>query len=157
MRLNTLTVVATLFAMILCAAEPVQTVQIGTWKFNSEKSKLPASEVAARKGETGTFEPAGDHTVRFTRVNPTTGSKTVSTALQDGKEHPYESIPGMTSISTNLDDRQHRTVFKRDGKVLSTLEVSHSIDGKTRTLTRKGIRTNGKKIPQPWIEVYDRQ
>jgi hypothetical protein len=151
---NNLTLVAILFATSLCAAVPVQ---VGTWKFNPEKSQLPPSDAAVLKGEIVTIESAGENAMRLTRENPATGKKTVSTGVWDGKEHPNESEPGVTSISTRLDDRHSRRVFKKDGKVKQTLEISHSVDGKTRTVTRKGIRTNGKEIPQPWIEVYDRQ
>ncbi|SRR6266478_1968813 len=155
MRLTNLTLVATVFATTLCAA--AVPVQVGTWKFNPEKSTLPESDVAALKNEIITIESAGENKSRMIREDLTTGKKTVSTGVWDGKEHKDESVPGLTSVSTRLDDRHSRRVFKQDGKVEQTLEISHSADGKTRTLTRKGIRTNGKEFPQPWIAVYDRQ
>src|SRR4051812_40635808 len=101
-----LTLVATVFAIILCAA--AVPVQIGRWKFNPEKSQLPESDAAALKGDILTLEATGKNTMRATRENSTTGKKTVTTGIWDGKEHQDGAVPGVTSVSTRLDASHSR-------------------------------------------------
>jgi hypothetical protein len=151
MRFKSSIVFASAFIGLMFAADPW--VGIGTWKINLEKSKL--ANPAAFKGAVNTTEAAGNHTFRITEEGP--NGKRVTTFLADGKEHPLENSPGESRITQHLDERHSRTVFKKDGKELQTLEVTFSPDGKTRTAIRKGTGNNGKPLPQPWIEVWERQ
>ena len=74
MRLRSLTL-AVMFVSILSAADPVA---VGTWKFNPEKSKMPAEEAEKLKGRVVTFEVVGEKGMRMTTVNTLTGAKLVS-------------------------------------------------------------------------------
>jgi hypothetical protein len=47
------------------------------------------------------------------------------------------------------------TVSKKAGTVVTTQPSTASADGKTRTVTTKGVKTSGQKVNH--IAVYDRR
>ncbi len=137
-------------AVVSAAADP----NVGTWKFNAEKSKG-----AIMKSGTVVLEPAGDGVkVTVDLVgNDGTPLKWSFTAGYDGKDSPVtgNSPFGNTVALTRVDDHTTKVTTKQDGKVTVQQTVVVSADGKTRTLTTKGTDTKANPIDS--TAVYDRQ
>jgi hypothetical protein len=128
--------------------------QMGIWKLNEAKSKIPAGSF---KNDTVTYAADGDN-VKVT-TDGTMGEKPVHTEWTgkfDGKDYPLTGDPAADSRSyTQVNDRTLTLANSKDGKVVVTGKIIVSKDGKTRTLTTKGKDANGKKMSS--TAVYDKQ
>lgn len=148
-----------LFTAVLCffatLAFAADNPNMGTWKLNEAKSKVPAT---APKNNTVTYEAAGDSIkVTVDGFDPA-GKPTHNewTGKFDGKDYPltgdpmantrsYKKINGNTTELTN----------KKDGKVTATGKIVISSDGKTRTVTVTSTDPAGKKVS--YTAMYDKQ
>jgi len=127
---------------------------IGTWKFNAEKSKGTQF-----KSGTSVIEAEGEGvkvTVDLAGADGTPYHWSFS-AKYDGKDNPVtgNSPFGNVVAITRVDAHTTKVTTKRDGKVAATQMMVVSADGKTRTLTTKG--TDAKGMPVASTTVYDRQ
>ena len=152
MKLRTiaLTLMICLVAAI-CLASP----QMGTWKLNEAKSKIPAG---APKNVTVIYEAAGDK-VKVT-VDGVDGAgkptHNVWTGNFDGKDYAVTGDPTSDMRSyKKVDDRTLEVTGKKDGKVTLTGRISVSVDGKTRTVNGSGTDSMGMKTEV--VSVYDKQ
>ena len=118
---------------------------VGTWKINIEKSKL--QDPARWKGGTSTVTLVKEGTYHYT-WSYADGRKTEETRIYDGKERP-DGEKGITQIDESKNLFHHRTIVKRDGKQIASIEGTISPDGKTKTVVAKGVDANG----QPWEEI----
>src|SRR5215475_6730011 len=129
---------------------------IGTWKLNLAKSKF--SPGPPPKSQTVTYEAVREG-VKITVKLMDAEGKTVDvqyTANFDGKDYPVTGIPDWDTIARKrIDAYKMENTNKKAGKVVSTATNVVSKDGKTRTLTEKGVNAKGEKISN--IEVYDKQ
>jgi hypothetical protein len=128
---------------------------MGTWKLNEAKSKVPA---AAPKNNTVVYEAVGD-SVKVT-VDGTDAAGKPShnewTGKFDGKDYPLSGDPSADTRSyKKIDDRTTDLTNKKDGKVTATGRIVISADGKSRTVTVTGIEPSGKKVE--YTSVYDKQ
>ena len=153
MKLRTiaLTIATGFVALTLCFASP----QMGTWKLNESKSKIPSG---AGKIVTVVYEAAGD-SVKVT-VDGVDGEGKPThnewTGKFDGKDYPLVGDPA-------ADTRAYKTVSankmgltnKKAGKVTATGTIVVSADGKSRTVTVSGTDSTGKKMSS--TAVYDKQ
>lgn len=132
---------------------------LGTWKYNTAKSKQ-ASGMPPITSFTVTYE-AADGGVKITgKGERADGSKIeVATMVQyDGKEVavtdtglPYDTVAyKQVNANTLIADRS-----KRGGKYRSTVRLVVSADGKMLTQTAKGTGADGK--PFTTVAVFDRQ
>jgi hypothetical protein len=147
-------------AGLLWAADPI----IGTWKLNVAKSKfspayLALQKVAAPKEETLVFREVGDQvelTATGTRTDGSPISSKSTSPRQGGAVKSQQGGPeGVSTIVTVLDPGNRYTTSIRDGK---QIQVGHSViskDGKTMTVTYKGIDPQGKPFEQ--VVVLDKQ
>jgi hypothetical protein len=137
-------------ALVSAASDP----NVGTWKFNPEKSKSAIS-----KEGTVVIEPAGEALKVTVDLVGTDGTplKWSFTAAYDGKDSPVtgNSPFGNTIAMTRVDDHTTKVTSKKDGKVTVEQTVVVSADGKTRTLTTKGMDVKGNPVNS--MSVYDRQ
>ena len=117
----------------------------------------PASELASLQDIVLVIEAAGENSLRMTIQNERTGINRTEVRPTDGKEHKEERWPDVTSVCTMVDDHHMHVIVLKDGKPLQITEIRYSVDGMTRTSTRKGTRVGGGDLPQPYIAVYDRQ
>jgi hypothetical protein len=136
----------------VCAA---QNPHMGTWKLNEAKSKFGKG---ATKNTNVVYETAGDQ-IKVT-VDGTDGSGAALhnewTGKFDGK------LYALTGDST-ADMRSYRVVNKRtlslkntkDGKVVTTANITVSANGKTRTVTSSAKNAQGKWMTS--TAVYDKQ
>ena len=128
-----------------------------TWKLNVAKSKYspgPAPKSATTKIEAagaGTKviadQVAADGTTRHWEV----------TANYDGKDNPVTgNNPDADMVArTRVNANTVQAVNKKGGKVTTTQTSTVSADGKTRTVTTKGVNAAGQTVNN--VAVYERQ
>jgi hypothetical protein len=129
----------------------------GTWKLNVTKSKYtpgPAPQSLIVK-----WEPAGKGGVWLTSEgigpdgNPFKGTYT---ANYDGKDYPYVGSPAFDTISLRrIDANTVERTDKKAGKVVQVLTRVMAKDGKTFTVTSKGMTAKGEPIHN--VSVFEKQ
>jgi hypothetical protein len=130
---------------------------IGTWKLNLAKSRFsPGFPVP--KSRTVKYEASGPNGMKYTNDSVLADGRPLHaeyTVQFDGKEYPVAGDPSRDSTSQRwIDGRTTEMINRKDGKVVETTRRVLSKDGKTLTVTAKGIR-NGK--PYSNLHVYEKQ
>ncbi|MGA9356361.1 MAG: hypothetical protein WBV46_21925 [Terriglobales bacterium] len=153
MRLRTIALtIATCFAALtLCFASP----QMGTWKLNESKSKIPAG---APKNTTVMYAAAGDSIKATVDGVDGDGKATHNewTGKFDGKDYPLVGDPASDTRSYKMiSAHKLELTNKKAGKVTATGTIVVSEDGKSRTVTVSGMDAAGKKVQT--TTVYDKQ
>jgi hypothetical protein len=130
---------------------------IGTWQLNLAKSKY--SPGPAPKSLTVTMEQDGEKVRQIVKGIDGEGKPIDLTAsrLLDGKDGPaIGTLYGADTLAVKrINDHTTEAVYKKDGKVLVTSRSVVSKDGKTRTVTAKGVNASGAKVNN--VAVYDRK
>ncbi len=154
--MKTRTIVLTVAVCLLAVAAGFSSsANMGTWKLNEAKSKIPAM---APKNNMVVYEAAGD-SVKVT-VDGTGGDgkpfHSEWTGQFDGKDYPLTGDPSAdTRAYKTVDAHTTDIVNKKDGKVTATGRIVVSADGKSRTLTVSGTDANGKKVK--YTTTFDKQ
>ena len=144
--------------LALCFAGAVslaQSPQMGTWKLNEAKSKIPAGYM---KNTTVIYTMDGDNTKVTTDGTDKDGKPmhTEWTGKFDGKDYPLTGDPSADSRAyTKVDDRTLTLANKMGGKAVTNGRITVSADGKTRTLKTTGTDSAGKKVSA--TAVYDKE
>ncbi len=129
---------------------------IGTWKLNLAKSKY--SPGPPPKSSTLTYEAVGQG-VKLTAKGTNAEGNPIDmqyTANYDGKDYPV--TPGTNWDATTLkriDAYKVEFTRKKAGKVVGTGTRVISKDGKTLTITAKGVNAKGEKTSS--TAVYEKQ
>ena len=132
-----------------------QSPQIGTWKLNEAKSKIPAG---APKNTTVVYEAAGDNVKVSTDGTDREGkpAHTEWTGKFDGKDYPLTGDSAADSRSYKMiNDHTLELTNKMGGKVVTSGRIVVSPEGKTRTLHLTGMDSAGKKFTSS--AVYDKE
>jgi hypothetical protein len=132
-----------------------QSPQMGTWKLNEAKSKIPAGAI---KNTDVSYVAAGDNIKVTTDGFGTDGkpTHTVWTGKLDGKDYPITGDPAVDSRSyQTVSDHKLALTNKKGGKTIATGTIVVSPDGKTRVLTANSTNAAGKKITS--TAFYDKQ
>jgi hypothetical protein len=159
-----------IFSIVACAvvalagpglvlAQGTVNPRVGTWNLNLAKSNFAG--MPAPKSETQTVEAQGNgEKVTFDGV-AADGSRialTFTTNL-DGKPVPIvgTGVAGDADMATvrRVDSRTQTSTTTKAGKVVATIRLVVSQDGKIITLTRKATDANGQPITQ--VLVWDKQ
>ena len=150
---------ALILTLALCCAGAVvsfaQTPQMGTWKLNEAKSKIPAGAV---KNTTVVYEAQGDSVKDTTDGTANDGkpSHTEWTGKFDGKDYPLTGDPTADVRSyTMINDHTLTLTNKKNGKEIASGRVVVSADGKSRSLTLHSTNPAGKKVSS--TAMYDKQ
>jgi hypothetical protein len=128
---------------------------MGTWKLNEAKSKIPAG---APKNTTVVYEAAGDNVKVTVDGLDGAGKPTHNewTGKFDGKDYP---LVGDSTADTRsykkIDDRTTELTNKKGGKVNTTGKIVVSADGKSRSVTVSGTDSMGMQVS--YTAVYDKQ
>ena len=147
-------------AMLLCAfgfalAFAADNPNMGTWKLNEGKSKIPAG---VTKNTTVVYAAEGDN-VKVTTDGTGGDGKPMHTEWTgkfDGKDYPLTGDSSADSRSyTQVNDHTLTLDNKKDGKTVTSGKIVVSKDGKSRTLTTSSKDPKGKKIRS--TAVYDKQ
>ena len=148
MRLTMTMVAFSAFTSTLLAADFA-----GTWNLNIAQSKLSQPVTSM----TDKIEKIEGQKYRLTidSVSPS-GEKRHQEIIRiwDGKEHPLESLAvnktgNPIETCEVLNETTRKITQKRDGKVVSTITITLSLDGKHQTSVRTGSRAE--------TLVFDRQ
>jgi len=134
--------------------------RVGTWTLNAAKSSFTPGP--GPKALTLVYTVTGDNLVAFLQgtdpadkpINP---DKTRQTITMDGKDH---ATTGNENWDTTSWKRVNATTFeitrKKAGKVVQTGTNTLSADGKTLTVTSKGVSASGQPDSTS-VLVYDKQ
>jgi hypothetical protein len=129
---------------------------IGTWKLNLAKSTY--SPGRPPRSNTITFEAVegGRRSTVETIDAQGSSSKRVTLEFDDGKFHPVTDVPAFDAQATKRVDESTTWVIRtKAGKVVQTLILAVSTDGKTASLTVAGVTANG--LPLYNVNVWDKQ
>lgn len=154
MRTRTIAIAA---ALLLAAGAMAfgTDANMGTWKLNEAKSKIPAM---APKNTTVVYEAAGD-SIKVT-VDGIDGQGKPShnewTGKFDGKDYPLVGDPQSNTRSyKKIDDHTIELTNKKDGKVTVKGRIVISADGKSRGVKLSGTDPQGNKVE--YTTYYDKQ
>lgn len=146
-----------LFVVVGAAVLAQNDPQVGAWKLNVAKSKYspgPAPTIA-----TTTIEAAGAGTKVTVDQTMADGTKRRSTFTSnyDGKDAPVvgNNPDADTVARKRINASTVQTIGKKAGKVTTTQTSAVSKDGKTRTVTTKGVNAKGQPVSN--VAVYERQ
>ena len=150
----------TLVAAILVISTGLRAAEdprIGTWKINLQKSRY--SPGPPPKSMTVRFEPNGADGVKVT-VDTVSAQREVTrhqySANYDGKDYPVSGDPGRDTVALKrIDLYTLEYTNKRGGKVINSYREVVAKDGKSRTITQKGMSSQGQPVDN--LLVYDRQ
>jgi hypothetical protein len=133
---------------------------VGTWKLNVAKSKFTPGP--APKSQMATIEAAGDGIKNVTKGVAADGSAIAyeyTASSLDGKDYPItgSGAPGGgdTIAVKRSDAYTMQSTIKKAGKVVQTIKVVYSKDGKSRTISAKGTDKSGQ--PTSLVAFYERQ
>lgn len=128
----------------------------GTWKLNAAKSKF--SPGPAPKSMTITYASSGDGGVKIVvDLAPADGAAQhwEMAGQYDGKEFPVTGNPNADTVAfKHVDSHSAESTFKKSGKVTATNMRVLSKDGKTLTITSKGVTADGK--PRLDVQVFEK-
>jgi hypothetical protein len=150
-----ITLLALAFCLCAVATSFAADPNVGTWKLNEAKSKIPAG---ISKNTTVTYTAADDSYKAVIDGVDGSGKPVHSewTGKFDGKYYPVTGDPSVDSRSIQkVDDHHYKVANKKDGKVTTTGTIEISADGKTRTLVTHGTDASGKKTSATF--VYEKQ
>jgi len=128
--------------------------QIGTWKLNEAKSKMPAG---TGKNTTVTYTEEKDKIKVTVEGVDKDGKPTHSVWVGkfDGKGYPLKGNLSYNSVAYKMvNDRTNDITTMKDGKRVWNGRIAVSADGKSRTVTINGTDANGKKFKG--TAVYDK-
>ena len=141
-----------LFALALSAAE---NPNMGTWKLNETKSKIPAG---VAKNTTVVYSAAGDM-IKVTTDGVDGSGKPIHSEWNgkfDGKPYPVTGTSAYDARAvTAKGERTLEIDNMKGGKSVGTGKVELAKDGKSRTLETDNADAAGKKVHAKF--VYDKQ
>ena len=129
---------------------------VGTWVLNVAKSTYTPGPPP--KNQTSIYEAAGQGVKVTTKGTGADGQPTSTqfTANYDGKDSPVTGNPDWDATALKrIDTYTVEFTRKRAGKVVQTGSNVVSKDGKTRTVTTKGVDAKGRQINN--IAVYEKK
>jgi hypothetical protein len=149
-----LTVVLCLLALSLCYA--AENPNMGTWKLNEAKSKIPAG---VGKNTSVVYSAAPGDMIKVTtdgvdgKGNP---AHSEWTGKFDGKPYPVTGSAGVDARAvTAKGDRTLEIDNMMGGKSVGKGKVELAKDGKSRTLETEGKLADGKEYKAKY--VYEKQ
>src|SRR6266481_3659344 len=128
--------------------------QMGTWKLNEAKSKMPAG---MGKNTTVVYAEQGDKIKVTVDGNDKDGKPThgVWVGKFDGKAYPTKGNMSWNSAAYKEENERTNDITNwRDGKMVWSGRITVAADGKSRTVTINGTDEKGKKFSSK--SVYDK-
>ena len=130
--------------------------QVGVWKLNVAKSKFSPGPAPKSATTTIVAVGAGTKVVVDQTMADGTARHWEFTANYDGKDSPVTGNPDADTVArTRIDATTVQTVTKKGGKVVTTQTSAVSSDGKTRTVTTKGVNASGQPVHN--VAIYEKQ
>jgi hypothetical protein len=133
-------------------------LRVGTWELNRAKSTFSPGPPPQR--QTLTFRAAGPHWTALLQgvdasgkpINPDMNNLAITF---DGKDHPTANVDYDTTAWKPSSAHKYEVIRKKAGKIVLTSTNEISNDGKTMTITTKGVNANGQQVHN--VRVYDKQ
>ena len=147
-------VVAVALSFIAATACFAASPQMGTWKLNEAKSKIPAG---MGKNTTVVYAEQGDKIKVTVDGVDKDGKPTHSVWVGkfDGKAYPVKGNLPYNSVAYRVvNDRTNDITAMKDGKIGWSGQITVAADGKSRTVTINGTDAQGKKFKGK--AVYDK-
>ena len=139
------------FCLFVIAAGFAADANVGTWKLNEAKSKIPAG---TSKNVTVVYTAAGGEYKSVIDGVDGSGKPTHNewTGKFDGKDYAIVGDPNAdTRAIKKVDEHHYEIKNKKGGKVVITGTIVLSDDGKTRTLTTEGTNAKGEKVSATFV------
>ncbi len=126
----------------------------GTWKLNSEKSKLQ-SEYASDIIRIEQIAPQSYRMIYdvVSKAGQQSHSEVVRTF--DGKSHPLEGAEAITEINDHPDDVTWRSQRVKEGKVIDERRAVLDSASRTQTVQRMTVTESGQIVRE--ILVFEKQ
>src|SRR5713101_3832672 len=132
--------------------------RVGTWELNLAKSTF--SPEPPPKRQTLTFQAAGPQWMALLQgvdasgkpINPDMDDLAITF---DGRDHPTPNVDYDTTAWKRSSANKYEIIRKKAGKIVLTATNEISNDGKTMTITTKGVNANGQPVHN--VRVYDKQ
>ena len=132
--------------------------RVGTWELNLAKSTF--SPGPAPKRQTLTFRAAGPQWLALLQgvdasgrpINPDMNNLAITF---DGRDHPTKTENYDTTAWRRINATTYEVVRKKAGKIVLTSVNVISADGRTMTITTKGVTADGQPVHN--VRVYDKQ
>jgi hypothetical protein len=141
-------------AIALGAADPDPT--IGTWRLNVAKSKYRPGPAPRSETRVYTQTKNGIKGTVTTVWSDGKSTKVEYPANYDGKDYPVTGSQGADAVVWNrIDNFSSALMLKHGGRVIGSGRRDVSPDGKTMTITYKGVNSVGDQVDN--IVVYDRR
>jgi hypothetical protein len=154
--MKTRTILVTLvFSLAAALASFASDANVGTWKLNEAKSKIPAG---APKNTSVVYTAEGDSYKCVVDGVDGSGKPLHNewTGKFDGKDYALVGDSGADTRAIKMDSPNHYNLTnKKGGKATTTGTIVLSADGKTRTLTTHTTDSSGKKTSATF--VYEKQ
>ena len=131
---------------------------LGIWELNVATSTF--SPGPPPRSQTLTFQAAGPHWIVLLQGIDASGSPISPDASNlainfDGRDHATPNVDFDTSAWKRINDHRYEVVRKRGGKVVLTATNVVSSDGKTMTITTRGVNAAGQAVNN--VGVYDKR
>jgi hypothetical protein len=150
--------IAMVFGITTLSAQGAKTAnpRVGSWELNVAKSKYTPGP--APKGQTLKIEAAGEGERVTSEMVSASGAKTVVTygGNYDGKPNPIQGSEIADTVSLKrIDANTTERTDTKNGKVVQTYTRVVSADGKTMTVTIKGMNAQGQAVNN--VVVFERR
>jgi hypothetical protein len=146
-----------LLAATTLVASAQDDLHVGTWKLNLEKSTFSPGPPPQR--QTLWYKAEGRGLTALLQgvdaagkpISPDSSNFIINF---DGRDHPTSQLGFDTSAWTRISANEYVVKRKKAGKVVLTSTNVVSRDGKTMTITTKGVDADGRPIHN--VRVYDK-
>jgi hypothetical protein len=147
---------------LVTALAPVAGAQeeprVGKWELNLAKSSFSPGPPPQK--QTLTFQAAGPQWMALLQgidasgkpINPDMNNLAITF---DGRDHPTATVDYETTAWKRIDANKYEVIRKKAGKVVLTSINVVSKDGRTMTITTKGVNAAGQSINN--VRVYEKQ
>jgi hypothetical protein len=147
-----------LVAVVASVAAAQIESRIGTWELSLAKSTF--SPGPPPKKQTLIFQAAGPQWVALLQgidasgkpINPDMNNLAMNF---DGKDHPTANMDYDTTAWKRIDANRYEVIRKKGGKIVLTSLNVLSKDGRTMTITTKGVNAEGQTINN--VRVFEKQ
>jgi hypothetical protein len=157
-RASHIPAIAFLVLMCVVSVHGQSDAHVGTWELNLQKSSFDPGPPPKRqtlfykaegKGLTALLQGV-DAAGKPIALNPDNLAITF-----DGRDHPTARVNYDSSAWVRISPNKYIAYRKRAGKIVLTSENVVSADGRTMTITTKGVGEDGRPINN--VRVYEKQ
>jgi len=144
--------------MVLLAASAMwgADASVGTWKLNVAKSTFRPGPPPVAETRVYKAQPRGVKTTVTTTWADHLSSTVEYPANYDGKDYPVTGSRDVDAVAlSRMDDFTSAATLKHAGKEIGVARRVVSADGKTMTISYKGVNTRGDLVDN--VAVYDRK